>query len=119
MSRLRYNRRDAGDHLKNRCPELGRLMEDSGPLKLKVAKNTDLFNALLDWCNEGIKWMQDKNPLITNVKLKLKSTIPKAMVAGVEENPAKRLPRQGSVGDHRQQRLRRRRQPHPASRARS
>ena len=46
MSRLRYNRRDAVDYLKNRCPELGRLIEDSGPLRLKVARNTDLFNAL-------------------------------------------------------------------------
>mgnify|MGYP005634136669 CR=1 FL=1 len=53
----------------------------------KCGFSTDLFNELLEWCNQGIKWMQDKNPLITNVKLKPKSAIPKSMVAGVAENP--------------------------------
>ena len=46
MSRLRYNRREAVEHLKNTCPPLGRLIEQSGPLKLKVAQGADLFNAL-------------------------------------------------------------------------
>lgn len=46
MSRLRYNRREAVEHLKNRCVSIARLVEDCGPLKLKVARDTDLFNAL-------------------------------------------------------------------------
>lgn len=46
MSRLRYNRREAVEHLKNNCEPLGRLIEQGGPLKLKVAKGADLFNAL-------------------------------------------------------------------------
>ncbi len=46
MSRLRYNRREAVAHLKDRCASIGRLVNDCGPLKLKVAADTDLFNAL-------------------------------------------------------------------------
>ena len=46
MSRLRYNRREAVNYLKNNCADLGRLIEDSGPLKLRVARDMDLFNAL-------------------------------------------------------------------------
>ena len=46
MSRLRYNRRDAVSHLKNRCDFMARFVEDCGPLKLKVARDADLFNAL-------------------------------------------------------------------------
>jgi len=46
VSRLLYNRREAVAHLKSRCGQLGRLIEDSGPLKLRVTKDADLFNAL-------------------------------------------------------------------------
>lgn len=46
MSRLRYNRRQAVDHLRRQCGSLGRVIDDCGPLKLKVARDTDLFNAL-------------------------------------------------------------------------
>lgn len=46
MSRLRYNRRVAVEHLKSRCDSIARLVEDCGPLKLKVARDADLFNAL-------------------------------------------------------------------------
>ena len=46
MSRLCYNRREAVAYLKSRCADLGRLIEDSGPLKLKVARDSDLFDAL-------------------------------------------------------------------------
>lgn len=46
MSRLRYNRREAVEYLKDRCASLARLVDDCGPFKLKVARDTDLFNAL-------------------------------------------------------------------------
>jgi 3-methyladenine DNA glycosylase/8-oxoguanine DNA glycosylase len=46
MSRLRYNRTQARDHLRKHCEPLGRIIEQCGPLKLKVARDTDLFNAL-------------------------------------------------------------------------
>lgn len=46
MSRLRYNRRQAVEHLQNRCGPLGRFIDDCGPLRLKIARGTDLFNAL-------------------------------------------------------------------------
>jgi len=46
MSRLRYNRRQAVDHLRSRCQFLGRVVDAYGPLKLSVARGTDLFNAL-------------------------------------------------------------------------
>jgi len=46
MSRLRYNRRQAVVNLRQKCPELGRFIDHCGPLKLKVARDRDLFNAL-------------------------------------------------------------------------
>lgn len=46
MSRLRYNRRMAIDHLRNRCEPLGRFIDLQGPLKLKVGGETELFSAL-------------------------------------------------------------------------
>ncbi|MEE4215980.1 MAG: DNA-3-methyladenine glycosylase 2 family protein [Xanthomonadales bacterium] len=46
MSRLRYNRRKAVRHLKDRCDFVARLVDECGPLKLKVARDTDLFDAL-------------------------------------------------------------------------
>lgn len=46
MSRLRYNRRVAVDYLRANCGCMDRFIGDCGPLKLKVAKGVDLFNAL-------------------------------------------------------------------------
>jgi DNA-3-methyladenine glycosylase II len=46
MSRLRYNRKQAVEHLRNQCDPLGQVIDDCGPLKLKVARGADLFNAL-------------------------------------------------------------------------
>ena len=46
MSRLRYNRRQAVEHLRDNCPEMGRFVSDCGPLKLKTAADPDLFSAL-------------------------------------------------------------------------
>lgn len=46
MSRLRYNRKQAVSHLCGQCNALGRFIRDCGPLKLRVAKGADLFNAL-------------------------------------------------------------------------
>lgn len=46
MSRLRYNRRQAVEHLKSSCPEMGRFVSACGPLKLRAANDTDLFSAL-------------------------------------------------------------------------
>ncbi|MFC1690215.1 DNA-3-methyladenine glycosylase family protein [Pseudomonadota bacterium] len=46
MSRLRYNRKQAVTSLRSQCPSLGRFIDDCGPLKLKVARDRDLFNAL-------------------------------------------------------------------------
>lgn len=46
MSRLRYSRRQAVDYLRKQCRYLGRVIEDYGPLQLRVARGTDLFNAL-------------------------------------------------------------------------
>lgn len=46
MSRLRYNRKQAVDILCRQCPSLGRFISSCGPLKLKVARDRDLFNAL-------------------------------------------------------------------------
>jgi 3-methyladenine DNA glycosylase/8-oxoguanine DNA glycosylase len=46
VSRLRYNRKQAVDHLRSQCVSLGQVIEDCGPLKLKVARSADLFNAL-------------------------------------------------------------------------
>jgi len=46
MSRLRYNRRQAVASLRDSCPALGRFIDHAGPLKLKVAPERDLFDAL-------------------------------------------------------------------------
>ena len=46
MSRLRYNRREAVSSLRGNCPALGTFIDQCGPLKLKVARDRDLFNAL-------------------------------------------------------------------------
>ena len=46
MSRLRYNRRQAVEHLCDRCEPLSGFINRQGPLKLKVVKQPDLFCAL-------------------------------------------------------------------------
>ena len=46
MSRLRYNRKQAVEHLRSQCDSLGRFIDDCGPLKLRVSQGADLFNAL-------------------------------------------------------------------------
>ena len=46
MSRLRYNRKAAVDSLRGSCSALSPFIDDCGPLKLTVAKDRDLFNAL-------------------------------------------------------------------------
>ena len=46
MSRLRYNRNDARDHLCRNCSTLGGFIDRIGPLKLRVARERDLFDAL-------------------------------------------------------------------------
>ena len=46
MSRLRYNRRRAVEHLSASCPALRSFIRACGPLKLRVTKNKDLFPVL-------------------------------------------------------------------------
>ncbi len=46
MSRLRYNRKAAVQHLQEKCPRLGQFISTQGPLKLQVAKDSSLFEAL-------------------------------------------------------------------------
>jgi len=46
MSRLRYNRRLAVEHLRSQCGPLRRFIDDFGGLGLKVRRESDLFNAL-------------------------------------------------------------------------
>jgi 3-methyladenine DNA glycosylase/8-oxoguanine DNA glycosylase len=46
MSRLRYNRGQAERHLCGQCEPLSRFIMACGPLKLRVAKEVDLFRAL-------------------------------------------------------------------------
>jgi 3-methyladenine DNA glycosylase/8-oxoguanine DNA glycosylase len=46
MSRLRYNRGRAVAHLRGECDALGRFIDGHGPLKLRVAREPDRFNAL-------------------------------------------------------------------------
>jgi len=46
MSRLRYNRKQAVEHLCLQCDALGPFIKQSGPLKLKAARDADLFDAL-------------------------------------------------------------------------
>ncbi len=46
MSRLRYNRQVAVEHLRTRCDPLRHFIDDCGGLGLKVRRESDLFNAL-------------------------------------------------------------------------
>jgi 3-methyladenine DNA glycosylase/8-oxoguanine DNA glycosylase len=46
MSRLRYNRQAAVEHLRTRCDPLRHFIDDYGGLGLKVRRERDLFNAL-------------------------------------------------------------------------
>ena len=46
MSRLRYNRRRAVEHLSAACPALGRFIDGCGPLRLKVSADDGVFGAL-------------------------------------------------------------------------
>jgi 3-methyladenine DNA glycosylase/8-oxoguanine DNA glycosylase len=46
MSRLRYNRRQAVEYLGAQCHHLGRVIDDYGPLTLRVTRGADLFKAL-------------------------------------------------------------------------
>jgi DNA-3-methyladenine glycosylase II len=46
MSRLRYNRQVAVEHLRSQCDPLRRFIDDFGGLQLKVQRENDLFNAL-------------------------------------------------------------------------
>lgn len=46
MSRLRYNRQQAVQHLQNNCPRLGQFISEHGSFKLKVASDASLFEAL-------------------------------------------------------------------------
>jgi len=46
MSRLRYNRQVAVEHLRTRCDPLRHFIDDYGRLGLKVSRESDLFNAL-------------------------------------------------------------------------
>ena len=46
MSRLRYNRRRAVDHLRAACPSLGAFIRDCGPLRLRVDTGGGVFGAL-------------------------------------------------------------------------
>ena len=46
MSRLRYNRRQAVEHLRESCPDMGRFVRDCGPLKLRTATDPGRFSAL-------------------------------------------------------------------------
>jgi len=46
MSRLRYNRQVAVEHLRSKCDPLRCFIDDFGGLGLKVRRESDLFNAL-------------------------------------------------------------------------
>ncbi len=46
MSRLRYNRKVAVEHLRSKCDSLRHFIDDCGGLGLKVHRESDLFNAL-------------------------------------------------------------------------
>lgn len=46
MSRLRYKRAEAVNHLQQQCPRLGEFIARHGPLKLRVASDGSLFEAL-------------------------------------------------------------------------
>jgi 3-methyladenine DNA glycosylase/8-oxoguanine DNA glycosylase len=46
LSRLRYNRIEAVRHLKQVCPQLEQFIVSQGPLKLRVERDSSLFEAL-------------------------------------------------------------------------
>jgi len=46
MSRLRYSRVDAVNHLRQQCPDLGQFIATQGPLKLRLDNDASLFDAL-------------------------------------------------------------------------
>ena len=46
MSRLRYNRKVAVDHLKSSCPQMAELIRKKGAFRLQVSKDGDLFTSL-------------------------------------------------------------------------
>jgi len=46
MSRLRYNRARAVEHLRSQCDRLCRVIDALGPMKLRVSGERDLFDAL-------------------------------------------------------------------------
>lgn len=46
MSRLRYNRKAAVDHLKASCPQMADLIRAKGAFRLKVSPDKDLFTSL-------------------------------------------------------------------------
>jgi len=46
MSRLRYSRSAAVQHLQTQCPRLGQFISEHGPFKLKVSRDASLFEAL-------------------------------------------------------------------------
>ena len=46
LSRLRYNRAAAVQHLQAACPKLGQFIASHGPFKLQVSKDSSLFEAL-------------------------------------------------------------------------
>lgn len=46
MSRLRFSRGRAVEHLRGRCQRLGPVIDELGPLKLRVSGERDLFSAL-------------------------------------------------------------------------
>jgi 3-methyladenine DNA glycosylase/8-oxoguanine DNA glycosylase len=46
VSRLRYNRRAAVEHLKAACPRMADLIRAKGAFKLRVSKDADLFTSL-------------------------------------------------------------------------
>ncbi len=46
MSRLRYSRSAAVQHLQQQCPKLGQFIAVQGPLKLQISREANLFEAL-------------------------------------------------------------------------
>jgi 3-methyladenine DNA glycosylase/8-oxoguanine DNA glycosylase len=46
VSRLRYNRKAAVDHLKSSCPQMAELIRKKGAFRLQVSKDGDLFTSL-------------------------------------------------------------------------
>jgi hypothetical protein len=49
--------------------------------------NADLFNSLIEWCNRGIAWMQNKSPLISGCRLSAKRKSTPHLPEGFEINP--------------------------------